>query len=283
MKLEESFVGAVNVLNIKRSRITAIMTFILSVLTLFASLAGIFIESIYKDLLSVGTITKLLIEGSMAQDIISIPLALILAILSVLFLKRPVYKTFITIIGLTGYFFYGYGLYVMQGQYTSIYLIYLVIFSLSIYSIIFGLLSFTPQLIIKTSIPKALRISISIFFYFIVLMLGVVWLLRIIPDISRHIPQDTYGVFILDLGIVFPAITITATKFIRRKPFGNILAGVALMKAFTVCLSWGFAELYVRLCGSVQGGYDMLAIPVVLTTISLVFFVLYIIKLKEVS
>ena len=114
-------------------------------------------------------------------------------------------------------------------------------------------------------------------------MLGLVWVLRISPDISRNIPQDTYGVFILDLGIVFPAITITATKFIRSKPFGNILAGVSLIKAFTVCLSWGFAELYVRLCGSVQGGYGMLAIPIVLTTISLIFFVLYIIKLKEVS
>jgi len=283
MKFEELLGGAGNVLNITRSRITAIMTLILSVLALFASLGGIFIESIYNDVLSAGTITKFLLIGSMAQDIISIPLALLLALLSVLFLKHPGYKAFITIIGLTGYFFYGYGLYVMQGQYTSIYLIYLVIFSLSVYSMVFGLLSFTPELIIKSSIPKALRISISIFLYIIVLMLGLVWLLRITPDISRHIPQDTYGVFILDLGIVFPAITITATKFIRSKPFGNILAGVVLMKAFTVCLSWGFGELYGRLCGSIQGGYDMLVIPTVLTTISLVFFVLYIIKLKKVS
>lgn len=280
MKLEGSLVETVNGLNINRSRITAIMTLILSVLTLLASLAGIFFESIYKDVLSVGTITEFLFVGSVAQDIISVPLALLLALLSVLFLKRPGYKTFITIIGLTGYFFYGYGLYVTQGQYTSIYLIYLTIFSLSIYSIVFGLLSFTTELIIKTSIPKALRISISIFLYSIVLMLGLVWLLRIMPDISRHIPQATYGVFILDLGVVFPAITITATNIIRGKPFGNVLAGVALIKTLTVCLSWGFAELYARIYGNIQGGYDMIAIPTILTIISLVFFVLYITKLK---
>ena len=77
------------------------MTLILSVLALFACLAGIFIESIYKDVLSVGTITKLLLVGSRAQDIISIPLALLLALLSVLFMKRRGYKTFIAIIGLT--------------------------------------------------------------------------------------------------------------------------------------------------------------------------------------
>jgi hypothetical protein len=91
--------------------------------------------------------------------------------------------------------------------------------------------------------------SISIFLYFIVLMLGFAWLLRVMPDISRHIPQATYGVYILDLGIVFPAIFITATKTFRNKPFGNILAGVVLIKTIMVCLTWGFAELYVRVKG----------------------------------
>jgi hypothetical protein len=230
--------------------------------------------------LSAGTITNFLLVGSIAQDIISIPLAILLALLSVVFLKRPGIKAFITILGLTGNFFYGYGLYVMQGQYTSIYLIYLAIFSLSIYSIVFGLLSFSPEIVMRTLLPKTLRNSISIFLYFIVVMLGLIWLIRISPDIARHIPQDTYGVFILDLGIVFPAIAITATKLIRSKPFGNILAGVALMKAFTVCLSWGFGEWYSRFVGSTQGNYDMLAIPSVLTLISLMFFILYLHKLQ---
>lgn len=110
---------------------------------------------------------------------------------------------------------------------------------------------------------------------------NILCILLITPDISRHIPQDTYGVFILDLGIVFPAIFIIATKLIRSRPFANILAGVALMKALTVCLSWGFAEWYGRLYGIIQGGYDMLTIPSVLTLISLVFYILYIRKLKE--
>jgi len=69
---------------------------------------------------------------------------------------------------------------------------------------------------------------------------------------GEHIPQDTYGVFVLDLGIVFPAIAITATMLIRGKPFGNILAGVILMKAFTVCLAWGFAEWYGRFTGKLS-------------------------------
>lgn len=267
-------------LNIKRSRITACMTLILSVLALFACLAGILEKSIYEDVLSVGTITKFLLVGSVGQDIIFIPLALLLALLSALFLKRPGTKIFITILGLTCNFFYGYGLYSIQGQYTNIYLIYLGIFSLSIYSIVLGLLSFTNEFAARTSLPRTLRIATSIFLYSIVLILGLVWVIRIIPDITKHIPQDTYGVFVLDLGIVFPAIAIIATMLFRSKPFGNILAGVVLMKVFTVCLSWGFGEWYGRFSGNIQGSYDMLLIPTTLTIISFVFFILYLSKLQ---
>ncbi len=281
MKIKESFCE--RGINLQRSRITASMTLILSILVIFACLAGILEKNIYEDVLSAGTITEVLVVGSIAQDIMFVPLGLLLATLSIMFLRRPSYKKFVTILGLTGNFLYGYGLYAMQGQYTSIYLIYLAIFSLAIYSIVLGLLSFTAEFAVRTSLPRTLRISIVIFLSIIVLMLGLVWTLRITPDIARHIPQDTYGVFVLDLGIVFPAIAITAMMLIRSKPFGNILAGVVLMKIFTVCLSWGFGEWYSRYSGSIQGSYDMLVIPTVLTIISLVFYVQYLYRFRTVD
>lgn len=267
-------------INTARGKLTATMALILSMLVIFSCLQGIFNESIYNDVLSTGSMTKFLLIGSRAQDIIFIPLALILALISIFFLMRPNYKLLISIIGLCGNFFYGYGLYSMQAQYTKIYLVYLVIFSLSIYSIVLGLLSFPAGFAAGTSLPKGLRWSISIFLYSIACMLGLVWVIRISADIARHIPQDTYGVFVLDLAIVFPAIAITATQLIRRKPFGNILAGVALMKAFTVCLSWGFGEWYGRICGVIQGSSDLLVLSTALTISGFIFFVLYILKLR---
>lgn len=278
MELKKSLSG--DGIIIQRSKITAVMTLVTSVLIIFACLSGILKESIYNDVLSAGTITKFLLVGSRAQDTIFIPLAILLAFLSVLFLRCPGYKLLITIIGLCCNFFYGYALYVMQGQYTALYLVYLAIFSLSIYSIVLGLLSFPAEFAVKTSLSKGLRRSIFIFLYSIVFILGLIWLIRISPDIARHIPQDTYGVFVLDLGIVFPAVAIAATLLVCRKPYGNIFAGVALMKVFTVCLSWGFGEWYGRIYGVIKGSYDMLVIPSVLTLLGLIFFILYIVNLK---
>lgn len=264
-------------------RATALMALLVSLLSLFASLSGVFNKALYDDLVLTGTMSPALVVGSRGQDIVFIPLALLLAALSILFLFNHNHKIFITILGLTGNFLYGYALYAIQGQYTAFYLLYLLILGLSIYSMIYGFLSFDSEYVRTTFLPKSTRTAISVFLLFIVGMLGPIWIARIIPDIMKHIPQETYGVFVLDLGIVFPAIAITAVMLLRKKPFGNILAGIILFKAFTICLSWGFAELYSRMNGMISGSYEMVAIPGILTLISLFFFVLYINKLKNIS
>lgn len=280
MKIKETLSESYNMINIQKSRLTAIMTLILSLLALYASLAGVLDKNLYTDVFLAGSLLKSLISGSLAQDTISIPLSLILAV-SLIFLKHPGYKTFIAILGLTGYFFYGYGLYTMQGQYTSIYLIYLAVFGLSIYSMIWGLISFKPDAVKQTRLPGALRMSISIFLIVILLVLIPVWLLRITPDIVKHIPGDTYAVFVLDLCVVFPAFGIIAAKLLRNKPFGNILAGVALFKTLTICLSVAFGEWFVPLREGFQADYGMITIFSALTLFSFALGVLYLLNLKK--
>jgi len=267
-------------MNIRMSRYTAIMAFIISFLALFAALKGLLNQSLYEEVRLAGAMTKFLVTGSLAQDFISVPLGLILALLSLVFLKRPGLKIFIAILGLTGFFFYAYGLYVIQGQYTSIYLVYLAIFGLSIYTLLFGLTGFELNAIAHYRLSWAIRISISLFLFLTLLVLVPVWLLRMMPDIGRHIPGDTYGVFILDLCVVFPAFGIIITQLLRNKPYGNILAGVALLKALTITLSVAFGEWFQAFYGSRQPDYGMIVIFSVLTIVSLVLLVFYLIKLK---
>jgi len=210
---------------IKRSRLTAILTLIVSVLAIYASLKGVLDENLYRDVYLAGSLPKALIGGSIAQDIVTIPLALLMGILSIAFLKKSSLKSFITIIGLATYTFYAFGLYTIQGQYTSIYIIYLVIFSISIYSIVLGLLSFRPEEVKQFALPKKSLLATSIFLGMILFVLVPVWIIMMSSDIARHIPADTYGVFILDLTIVFPALAIILISLWRKYPFGLILAG----------------------------------------------------------
>ncbi|MDF2839775.1 MAG: hypothetical protein K0Q99_546 [Clostridia bacterium] len=267
----------------RRSQITALMTFVLSMLALYAALTGVLDKSLYEEIVAVGTISRALQVGSIAQDIVSIPLAITLALLSLKFLKKPGYKSFITILGLAWYFFYAYGLYVMQGQYTSIYILYLSIFSLSIYSMIWGIISFNLDEMVHYHLPKVVRISIGIFLCMIVFILGPAWIARMSIDVIGRIPGETYAVFILDLGIVFPALGLIAMMLFKKNPFGYVLAGIALLKSFTLCLSWAFAQWYSPIYGTIPFDIAMTALSTILTFISLILFIPYMMQLKRLN
>lgn len=218
-------------------RLVLVMSLIGGLLAAYSSWLGIFNRSIYEEVQAVGTISKLLVVGSTAQDVTSLPLGIVLAILSSLCWVRPSVKRMVALLGISVYFMYAYGLYVIQGQYTDLYLVYLTIFGLSVYSLVFGLAAIDTDSVEQLRLPRWLATTIGAFLLAIVLILTPVWLLRMGPDLAAHVPGDVYGVFVLDLAIVFPAFAVTATYLFRRVPFGNILAGIALVKTFTLCLS----------------------------------------------
>lgn len=263
-----------------RSRVAGIMALILSALALFAALEGILNKNLYPDMISAGTATESLILGAIAQDIISAPLAVILAVLSIMFLLRPSVKHLIAIIGLVWYFFYAFGLYVIQGNYTSVYMIYLAIFALSIYSMIWGLLSFDSDTGENCRIPRRLGILIGGFLIFILFVLVPAWVARMAPDIAAHIPGPTYAVFILDLCVVFPALGQISYMLFRNKPYGVILAGIALMKTATLCLSWSFSHWFSPIYGGLEFEYGLTFISTLLTIIGLALLIPYFLKLK---
>jgi len=262
----------------RMTTIVAIFTLLISVLALMASTMGIFNQDIYNELLLTGAITKFLVFGSIVQDIISIPASVLLIILSIAFIRKHDRKMLIIILGLTAYFFYGYGLYTIQGQYTSIYFIYLAILGLSIYSIIFGIIGLVSN-INHVYLPKSICYSIGIFIAIILLVLIPAWIGRMTPDIISRVPGDVYGVFILDLSVVFPALAIIALKVIKGNNKGYLLAGVALVKVFTLCLSVALGEWLKPVYGFPQD-LAMILIFSFLTIISAILGVLYFAKIN---
>ncbi len=254
--------------------------FILAALSCFAACMGVFDNALYFDVYRAGTIPRALIWGAQAQDIVSIPFALLLAGSTLAFLKRRSLKFYILMLALDWYFFYAFGLYAMQGQYTSIYLVYLAIFGLSFYGLLFGVLSIDRQAAARYRLPERLQKAIGVFFLVMIGLLYPAWILRMLPDIAGHIPGSTYAVFVLDLSLVFPAIGMIAYLLLKRKPLGDVLAGVALFKIFALCLSWAFAEISNPFVGN-EFTTETALISFLLTAGSLALLVPYFIKLKR--
>lgn len=257
---------------------TSILLMLTSLLALFASLTGILSSGTYRELIPAKAITEYLILGSVVQDIITVPVAIALFILSFVYIRGGDRRVLTAMAGLVSYIFYGYALFSIQGQYTSLYLIYLVIFGSSA----FGLMFIVPKLIrmsCRTEVSGGLRKGIAAFLLLILAVLAPVWILRMQPDIANRAPGEQYGVFVLDLAVVFPAFGIIAFNLIRNNAAIDLLTGAALVKVFTLCLSVGLGEFIKPSFGFPQD-MAMTGIFITLTAVSAILSVLIFRKLK---
>lgn len=261
-------------------KISAILASVVSVIAIICTCKGIWDSATYGELLSLKTISENLYYGSIAQDISMLLVSMILFCLSIYFLLKYSSKVLIAIIGLIWCEFYAFGLYVIQGQYTDIYYLYLVIFGLSIYGMIFGVLSFSGIKEEDVMLPKTIIRWVGGFLSTILIMMIPLWILRMIPNIMANNPAETYGVFVMDLGIVFPAMGVITVMLFRNKALGKILAGVALIKTCSLCLTWGFAEIYGPLIRHIPMTMEMVGTSAFFTITSGILLVPYFKKLK---
>ncbi|RAJ89899.1 hypothetical protein LX87_05633 [Larkinella arboricola] len=178
-----------------------------------------------------------------------------------------------------GTFLYTYGLFAITGYFTSIYPIYLGIFGLSIYSLVFGLSSFKSMTGQLNLLPGRLRRFIAIFLSVICFLFVFLWISVLFPLSSSHSRPDTYAVFILDLCVVLPGLAITAFLLFRSIPFGDLLAGVFLIKVVTLILPVAIGEI-ILLPHHRLADYGMASIYGVIVVLSLFLSVIYLWKLR---
>jgi hypothetical protein len=256
------------------SRTTFGLSLVAVLAAVAAAAASILFPGVYGDLIEAGTIVERDRAGALAQDIITLPLAALFIVLLTLYRRKGSQRLLLLIIGGLGYFFYAYALYAIEGYYTILYPLYLLVVGSALWGIIYGLIELLGRSEQAPELSPGIRRAIVLFLLLILAVLVPSWLIRMTAQIRQHAPETAYAVILLDLCIEFPAFAITVAGLLRRKTFAVPLAGVMLVKAFTVCLSWGFGEWYAI---AYAGGRDLsLAfISTALTVISAVLLVLY--------
>jgi hypothetical protein len=263
----------------RQSRLTAGMAFLVALLALYASLRGLLDEQLYLQAISAGVFAKTLLAATRLQDQLAIPFAGLLLILSVKYLLSQEVKTFIAMLGLVSNFLYTYGLLVITGNFTTIYLAYMGIFGLAIYCLLLGLTSFKPGLISQIQLPTWLARSIALFFGIIVCLFIPMWIGALLPLTRQHSRPDIYAVFVLDLCVVLPALAITAFQLGRHRPFSFILAGVVLVKIVTLLLPVALGELLLSPHTQVSH-YGMALLYGLIVLLSLLLSGLYLVNLQ---
>lgn len=135
-----------------------------------------------------------------------------------------------------GYFLYTYASMSFLTAFNPMYLIYVALFSLSLYGFILALTRMDPNEVARAVAVSFPRRAITIYFVVVAAFLSLIWLGLVIPAMLTFTAppglESTVTMVIqsMDLGVIVPAAIITAIFLWRHRPWGYTLAAVVLVK-----------------------------------------------------
>jgi hypothetical protein len=240
------------------SPLTRWSTWVLAVAVVGASLYGLLAETPYRSL------PEATVVSAQAQDACSIVVAAIL----VLLVRRSVTSTasHLARLGLLGYLLYSYLIYVTGVPMNRVFLVYVVIVSLSGAGLLGGLHHLLDRPLRSTASPRLTRATGWVLVVTAVLFAGL-WLSELLPyALGGPAPEPEgvggtpFPVFVLDLAAVLPAIAAVGVLLLRGRAVGAPLAAVALLKILTLFTAlWAGPVLALVTDADVELGPD--AVP----------------------
>ncbi|WP_238651646.1 hypothetical protein [Paenibacillus piscarius] len=266
----------------RHSRSVSILTFIVIALSIVASAVGLFSGSsadkekshpfytsirgeqvelygsgIYKDdSLSAAS-------QAIAQDGVTLAAGVPLLLVSLLLSLRGTIRGRLLLAGALGYFTYTYASYCFLAMYNELFLVYVMLFSASLFAFILVYRSLERDGVPMN--PKLPAVSIGFILLLIAFLIIMLWLGRITGAWRQGIPPEglehytTLVIQALDLAVLLPIMVLTGTMLIRRKSYGYLLAPVVLVKAATLLTS-----ISSMIIGMLRAGVHVSIVEVIL-------------------
>lgn len=204
---------------------------VIAVLALIATLSGLFWKGLYKhDTVSITA-------QMMGQDVITLLIGIPILLLSLYLVSRDSLRGNLIWMGTIFYFLYSYMSMSFAASYNQLFLIYVALFSLSLYTFAYGLLSLDVKTI-KNSIYSGRTTKIAgAFLIFSGAMLAMMWIKMIAESLltgTAPAAMETYTTMVIqamDIGIIFPATLIAGVLILKGKEWGYALVSILLIKA----------------------------------------------------
>jgi hypothetical protein len=171
-----------------------------------------------------------------AGDLITLFVAIPALIVSFVLYRQGSLRGGLLMTGALGYFLYTYISLGFGAAYNNLFLVYILIFSASLFGLILALTSFDVQSLPAHFAETLPRRGIGIFLIVSGVILSLIWiLLSILPALlqSKAAPEayyyTTFMTGIVDIGIVSPALIVAGVLLLRRAPLGYLFASTMLV------------------------------------------------------
>jgi len=229
---------------------TSLLTFVIIILGIVLSLAGVFIDGVYA-----GNSVSLIAQAK-GQDLVTLVIAVPALLIALIFALRGSIRGALAVAGLLGYFLYTYASYAFMVQFNKWFLGYVALFSCSLFAFILLVTSLLKAIPTMISVPPApLRVS-AVLFLIVAMAILVMWLSQIIPAMfgkSARIIEDSGDkpvIQVLDLGVIVPAAIVIAVLVFRGAPTGPVWATILLVKGLTLALAIVSMTIFMARAGT---------------------------------
>jgi hypothetical protein len=209
-----------------------ILAGILAVLMLVTAFAGTFFPTIYSDFTHPQRVAE-----SQGQDVVTLFIALPLLLVAVRLTRRGDARGPLFWVGALGYTLYVYLIYAYGGLYNIFFPLYVAIMGLCIFSIIGVLNGVDAEAVHARVKATAPRRFVAAYFIGTVLLLTFIWGTAVVNAIVTKTPDEGTLIYVTDLAFVLPVFALGGVWLWQRQPWGDLLAGVMLVKAVTLGLS----------------------------------------------
>ncbi|GAB4318159.1 MAG: hypothetical protein Kow0019_19590 [Methanobacteriaceae archaeon] len=212
-------------------KIIYINSIIIALLAAIANISGLFWKNLYQN----DTIS--ITAQMMGQDLITLIIVLPLLLISIYLIVRNSLKGRLMWMGIMFYFIYTYASMSFLASYNQLFLVYVAILALSLYTFMGEILTMKIEDIREIFTPGRINKITAIYLFLAGLMLAAMWISMIIGSLISGVAPaalESYTTLViqaLDLAVVVPASIIAGCLLIKGKLWGYILASIFLIKA----------------------------------------------------
>lgn len=189
------------------------------------------------------------------QDIVTLILGVPLLTAGAILAHKGSLRGHLLLTGGLAYFLYTYASMSFLTAFNPLFLVYVALFSLSLFGFILALAGLDPDRVAAAISTRFPRRTIAVYLTVVAAFLALIWLGLVIPAMVGFTApaglESTVTMVIqaLDLGVIVPTAVITALLLWRRRPWGYTLAVVVLVKL----LSMGAALIAMIIAMALSG------------------------------
>lgn len=227
----------------KQLKIAEGISLVVAVLAIVASLGGLFIENLYRDSEAIRTVW-------FVNDLITLFVGVPILVCSIYFASKGSLRAKLVWMGSIWYMLYNYVFYMYGAAFNAFFLLYILLFVLSIYSLILTAVEINPKSIPSELLHHIPIRAVSSFLFVFAAALGLPWVLLTLRFIfSGEVPAfEMTIVFATDLSFLVSVLVFSGILLRKKNVWGVVLSAMILLKGvlYPLVLIIGGVVAYIR-------------------------------------